>query len=517
MKKKMIMIMALCLLLAMGLCGCSAEEVPAPETTVVQTEATTVPTEPVTVPTEPEKIEELVLEERYQIHIEENSDHYFCYLVIYPNSYYDWFEQNTYEVDGDRITFTIEGEQCTFRRTENSLILESGRLLAHKGDTAVQVPIGTETRYKEEMKIRDGIYVLDTSEYDFTFDEVLMDIDLTEMTFTLKCFDGSVVSGTLRFEEDKLVCSHETGEMWFRIVDTIRGNQGTLELYSTTVSYAKGGSTPTDQLMICPQTDIRLEYTFVYVDNQDKEIPAAPDVVSLDSYKYLYEEWYSFSTAITDEQGETVYVQLRIWHYPMGKIWGFQRASQSIEIDYQENSDGSITFSQGGKQWNFHWEGDALCFDGGSQLIADNGVSEKESYYRKAEVPVGAIFDIQFSSYVYDALYILPGKTLEECYTAIQLDTKNQYVKIQCWDGRVLNGPFTYGDEYCNYIVFKCEVPDYTGMGTRTVQIDLMPHGHALCIRNPWMMSICPDGLSESNYFYLFPVQGVTPQEAIEE
>ena len=121
MKKRMMTV--LCVVLAMCLWGCSAEEVPAPETTVVQTEATTVPTEPVTVPTEPEKIEELVFEERYQILVEENSNYYTCPLVIYPNSCFDWFNQNTYEVDGDRITFAIEGEQCTFRRTENSLIL----------------------------------------------------------------------------------------------------------------------------------------------------------------------------------------------------------------------------------------------------------------------------------------------------------------------------------------------------------------------------------------------------------
>ena len=513
MKKKMIMIMALCLLLAMCLWGYSAEEVPAPETTVVQTEATTVPTEPVTVPTEPEKIEELVFEERYQILVEENSNYYTCPLVIYPNSCFDWFNQNTYEVDGDRITFAIEGEQCTFRRTENSLILESGRLLAHKGDTAVQVPIGTETRYKEEMKIRDGIYVLDTSEYDFTFDEVLMDIDLTEMTFTLKCFDGSVVSGILSFEEDKLVCSHETGEIWFRIVDTIRGNQGTLELYSTTVSYAKGGSTPADQLMICPQTDIRLEYTFVYADDRDEEIIADPDIVPLDSYKHAYREYYSFYGEIED-QGETVSCGLGIYFYPMQEKWSFSFSAKSIEVDYAENPDGTITLSHNGKHWNFRWEGDDLYFDGGDTLIADNGVEPKESYYRKMEVPVGAALYHRNTDYVYDALYILPANTLEECYAAIQLDTKNQWIKSQCYDGKVLRGPYTIG-ENGTYLQCQFEIPDY--VGTRTAYINLSPSGHVLGVGNQWMLNIGPGDPNSYDYFYFFPVQGVTPQEAIEE
>lgn len=498
------------LILLLSLWGCAVKEAPAPETAVVQTEAATMPTEPA--PTEPEEIKELVVEERYSILIEENDTYYSGGVVIFPESNFYWSEQSTYSVDGDKITIDIEGERCTFRRTENSLVLESGKLFARKGDDAVEVPLGTETRHKEEYKLRDGIYVLDTSEYDFTFDDVIMDIDLTEMTFTLRCFDGHVVSGSLGFEEDKLVCTYEGGKMMFRINDTIMGNEGELSLSSTTVSYATGGSVVSDELMFCPQTGIRLQYTFIYAEDREEEIITASEIVPLDSYKHLYMEYYSFGGEIED-QGETESCGIGIYYYPMQDKWAFSVSARQIEVDYTENADGTITFSNNGKHWNFRREGGDLYFDGGDVLVADNGVETKESYYRKMDVPVDAAFYLRNTDYVYDALYILPGKTLEECYAAIQLDTKNQYVKIQCYDGKVLRGPFTYGDEYCNYIVFECEIPDYVGM--RETQIDLRPSGHALAVSNQWMLNIGPGEMGDN--FYFFPVQGVTPQEIIEE
>ena len=114
---------------------------------------------------------------------------------------------------------------------------------------------------------------------------------------------------------------------------------------------------------------------------------------------------------------------------------------------------------------------------------------------------------------MYDALYILPGKNLEECYAAIQLDTKNQYIKIQCWDGKVLRGPYTFIDNYNLYCNF--EIPDYAGI--RTAYITLTPNDHALGVSNGWMLNIGPGGLNGYDRFYFFPVQGVTPQEFMEE
>ena len=129
------------------------------------------------------------------------------------------------------------------------------------------------------------------------------------------------------------------------------------------------------------------------------------------------------------------------------------------------------------------------------------------------DVPVGTTFYLSNTDYVYDALYILPGSTLEECYAAIQLDTKNQWIKIQCWDGNVLRGPYTFIDNYNLYCNF--EVPDY--VGTRTAYISLHPSGHALGVGNQWMLNIGPGEMNSYDYFYFFPVQGVTPQETIEE
>lgn len=381
---------------------------------------------------------------------------------------------------------------------------------------AVTVPTEpTETEAKHNVEL----FELDTSEYDFTFEKVLLRIDWTDMTFALKCFDGSVVTGTVEKDSSKILLQHENG----RMILQSGVHNGKLVFENTGYNYTDTGDYELDQLMVCPQLGSYLKYHFIYAEDQTQDIIADPDVVPLDDYKHLYNEAFSFEERIPGKEDPTKYdpCMLYIRNYPLAGKWEFQYHTKSnygsVEVSAVENPDGSICFSQGGKQWNFHREGDYIIFDGGSTLMAGNWNGIKEREYLEMEVPVGTVFRTFGEKYVYDALYILPGKTLEECYTAIQLDTKNQWVKIQCWDGKVLRGPFTYGDEYCNYIVFNCEVPDYTGMGTRTVQIDLMPNDHALCIRNPWMMSICPDGLSESNYFYLFPVQGVTPQETIEE
>ena len=369
-------------------------------------------------------------------------------------------------------------------------------------------PMETEAKHNTEL------YELDTSEYDFTFEKVLLQFDWTDMTFALKCFDGSVVTGTVEKDKYNIICTHENG----RLMLTKYLHNGKQVLGNTNYSYDKECYYAVDQLMFCPQIDSVFSCRFVRAEDRDQEIIAAPDAVPLDGYKRLYNEAFSFEERIPGKEDPAKYDPciLYIRNYPLAGKWEFQYHTKanygSVEVSAVENPDGSICFSEGGKQWNFHREEDSVVFDGGSPLVAGNwnGIQERE--YLEMEVPVGTEFRTFGIDYVYDALYILPGKTLEECYTAIQLDTKNQWVKIQCWDGQVLRGPFTYGDEYCNYIVFNCEVPDFRGMGTRTVQIDLRPNGHALCISNPWMMNICPDGLSETNSFYLFPVQGVTPQ-----
>ena len=505
MKKKISAV--ICGALLLTLWGCGAKPESAPEPAAAQTEAVTMPTQPA--PTEPEEIKELVMTESFNFRIQEGDKFYTRYIIFNPYSrFYETYSGliddrffGMYSLDDEgRLVMEIEGKPCVFSRTENGLRLESGNFSASSDFGSVEMTAGTESTSHNESILRAGIHVLDTSEYDVAFDEVIMNLDLTEMTFTLKCFDGSVISGTLGFEEDKLVCSHEGGAMWFYLFSNANG----YHLTSTKSNYEKG-SIVLDQLMICPQTDSSLLYRFLYADNQEQEIIADPDIVPLDSYKHEYTKYYSFLGEI-DDQGERIGCGFEIYYYPIQDKWEFHASSRGIEVDCTENPDGTITFSHNGKHWNFHREGDDLYFDGGDTLIADNGVEPKESYYRKMDVPVGAAIYLRNTDYVYDALYILPGSTLEECYAAIQLDTKNQLIKIQCWDGKVLQGSFTYGDEYSNDIVFECEIPDY--VGTRTAHITLRPSGHALGVSNQWMLNIGPGDLY-SKPFYFFPVQGV--------
>lgn len=372
-------------------------------------------------------------------------------------------------------------------------------------------PTPPETEAKHNIEL----YELDTSEYDFTFEKVLLKIDWTDMTFALKCFDGSVVTGTVEKDGHYIICTYDGGQVILQ--QGVRN--GKAGLHQTNYIYETGLYFLTDQLMFCPQTDAYMDYSFLRAEDQKQEITVGPEREPLDSYKHLYKETFRFYTPAIGKDGQQDQpgYHFFIQHYPLAEKWEFQLYTKphtrSVEVEATENPDGSILFSLDGKEWNFHRKGDNLCFDGGSSLIVGNWMDVTGQNYFEMELPEGSVLNRTVNnSYVYDALYVLPGSTLEECYTAIQLDTKNQWVKIQCWDGQVLRGPFTYGDEYCNYIVFNCEVPDFRGMGTRTVQIDLRPNGHALCISNPWMMSICPDGLSETNSFYLFPVQGVIPQ-----
>lgn len=379
---------------------------------------------------------------------------------------------------------------------------------------AVTVP--TETMPTEpEHNIE--IYELDTRNYSFSFEKVLLQIDWTDMTFALKCFDGSVVTGTVERKPDNIICTYEGG----RMILSQCLHDGKLVWSNRNFIHGEDRYYAVDQRMFCPQTDMVFSCEFVLAEDQGQEVAADPEADALDRYKHLYCEAFSFQAYVPGKEDPAKYdpCTLSIRHYPLADKWEFQNATKSdygsVTVTAVEDPDGSIVFSYGGKQWKFHREEDFLVYDGGSPLVAGNWYGIKEREYLEMELPASTKFRPFGEDYVYDALYILPGSTLEECYTAIQLDTKNQYVKIQCWDGSVLRGPFTYGDEYCDYLVFRCEVPDY--VGTRTVQIDLMPGDHALCIRNPWMMSICPEAMGEGNYFYLFPVQGVTPQETLDE
>ena len=372
-------------------------------------------------------------------------------------------------------------------------------------DSTEPVPTETEAAHIIEL------YELDTSEYDFTFGKVLLRFDWTDMTFALKCFDSSVVTGTVERKQDTIICIHEDGCLMLKqYIHNGERVLGSMNYDAETDRYLD-----VDQLMFCPQTDVVFSYRFIRAEDQEQPIIANSDAAPLDDYKNVFVEKYYFHDVI-EEQGERIGCSMTIYHFPMQDKWSFVFESRQTDVEHTENPDGTITFFHKGRQWNFHLEGDTLCFDGGDPLIADNGIDPKggnKENYRKIDITAGDAFYLQNTNYVYDALYILPGKNLEECYAAIQLDTKNQYIKIQCWDGKVLRGPYTFIDNYNLYCNF--EIPDYAGI--RTAYITLTPNDHALGVSNGWMLNIGPGGLNGYDRFYFFPVQGVTPQEFMEE
>lgn len=367
----------------------------------------------------------------------------------------------------------------------------------------VTVPAETEPKHHIE------IYELDTSEYDFSFEKVLLKFDWTDMTFVLKCFDGSVVTGTVKQGEHEIICTHEGGRM---ILSRYMHNEKQV-LGDMNFSYDAGRAYATDQLMFCPQTGYGLIYRFLYAEDQKQEIIADPDVIPLDSYKHLYKRSYEYRCHVTKEDGDKLCV-FNIHHYPLEGKWEFADASDAEEVTIEENPDGSIVFSHGGKQWNFHREGEDLYYDEGNALIA-TGYDANTQTYSKAEVPVGAVFHIYEEDYLYDGLYILPYKTLDEIYASIQIDTQNQYLWINCYDGKLLEGHYLYEG---NYIRFPVAINDPM-FGLQMIDVTLFPGEHGLSVYNKgvrdiWEILIGPGETSDS--FHFFPVQGVEYQKLSE-
>lgn len=366
-------------------------------------------------------------------------------------------------------------------------------------------PAPTETDAKHNVEI----YELDTSEYNYSFEKVLLRFDWTDMTFALKCFDGSVVTGTVEKGEREIICIHEGGRM---ILSEYYHNEKQV-LGDMSFSYDAGRAYVTDQLMFCPQTDSGLIYRFLRAENQQQEITADPDADQLDSYKNLYKRSYEFRCYVTQKDDERLCV-LNIHHYPLEGKWVFADASDTEAVAMEEKPDGGIVFSQGGNQWNFHLEGEDLYYDGGSSLIA-TGYDVNTQTYCTAEVPEGALFCAYEEDYLYDGLYILPYETLEETYASVQIDTKNQYLWINCYDGNHLEGHYT---DKGDYLQFPFEVVD-PYFGTQIENVELHPNEHSLHVWNKgqkdvWELLIGPGEISDS--FYFFPVQGVEYQDLSE-
>lgn len=381
-------------------------------------------------------------------------------------------------------------------------------------ETAAPATVATDPPTETTLPPHDTeLYELDTSEYHFTFGKVLLRFDWTDMTFALKCFDGSVITGILERRGDSILCIHEGG----RMILSSYFHEGKQVLGNTNHVWDEDRYYTVDQRMICPPVDYGTDYRFVLAEDQNQEITAGEEVLSLEGYKYVYSEMFSFQAYAPGKDDPDQYdpCALYIYHYPLAEKWVFQHYTRaiggSVEVDGAEDPDGRIVFTRDGKQWNFHREGDSLIFDGGSTLVIGNGVSVAGRPYVEMELPVGTEFRTHGENYIYDGLYILPANSLEDCYAAIRLDIPNQRLTIRCWDGNILSGPFTYGDEYSDNIAFACEYPDY--VGTRKSIIYLIPYGHGLNVGNQWMLSIGPEGMTQSNRFTFVPVEGGPLQE----
>lgn len=476
----------ICFALLLSLCACSAPGTGASGETAsapVQAESEPVPAEPVT---------ELVVEALYYCSVEENASHYACNISIFPfdglcriyNPYGDSLRGTCSVDDAGNLLLDVGGEICTFSRKESSLVLESGTLYAYSENGSAEIGAGAEFTLSQEIKLYDGIYVLDTSEYAFSFDEVLLDVDLTDMRLTLRCFDGNVVSGSLGFEEGYLVCSYPGGRLSFSVND----NTGGASLHSVT-----SGATASDQLMFCPQTDGSPYHKFFYAKDRTDELTVDPDLTPLDSRKQLMQETFIFQTGVESSQGEEVQCSLYIRHYPLTNTWEFQKEWQSTKVNGTENPDGSITLSLDGQSWRFHREDGCLFFDGGSALTANNWPVEGETLV-EVQLEPGAAFYNSKNSYIYDATYILPGASAEEPKAAVRLDPETQRVLIQCADGTLLEGPYVYSGTTITCL-----------FGLEDIRVNLFPSGHALLVTNPWNLTIFPD--SEGGNTYFFPTQ----------
>lgn len=506
------------LLLVLCMCfltACGAETPPITETTIPElTNAIPETAEPApseTAPVEVENVKDLLIAEEYYFIAYEEDIPYQRYLTLYPNSRFysaGWAGDSscgTYVLDEEgRIVMEIGGELCVFKKTDHTLVLESGSFAIFSDSGSINAEPGKVSRDRYTSLLKDGIYELNLSGSDYTFVKVLLDIDLTKMAFTLKCFDGSVVTGSLSFEENLLICTHEGGTMRLRVTNP----PGTVSLEKTRGS-AEKGAVSTDQLMFYPPADGVMNYSFRYAKDQAQEIVSDPKVVPLDSYKHLFRRIYQFRCPET-EGSNGLRCVFNIYHYPLEGKWAFEGATMRTDVAVEENPGGSIVFSLNGKLWNFHRDGQYLCYDGGSPLIAGIWNVDTEKML-EAAVPEGAMFHVYEENHVYDALYILPNGSLDTAYASIQLDTKNQLLKIHCYDGTVLEGAYTYEEDYTRFPV------EVMGLwGPETANVALFPQEHALSVRNEgvrdqWKLLIGPGEISDT--FDFLPITGIQPCE----
>lgn len=511
MKKCLSLFLVLTMLLS--LCACGAEpEVPAtepaPQAASVTQASTEAPEEPVT---------ELVFSESYHFRYEEDSRIFDLYLSLYPlnaQCYISTHKGNTsiiafsgrYTEENGLIVVDDGIEQLQLRRGEEGLTLEKGSLTAYCGGVWTEEHIytdyegeplpkevgpGAEFQRPNTLFLRDGIYVMDDSEYEQDFDEVLIDIDLTNMTFALKCYDGYVVTGDLEFESgyhgSDLICRYDDGALAFSIYDLWVRNDDGSEENVTVLSSTSTSTVPEGQLMYCPPEGNYLD-KFYFDPERDDEIVADPDVVSLDSRKTLTYERFYFSQNVDPGNSSDSY-GLGIYHFVLPDVWNFQSNSRSVQVEAVETDDGRITFSHEGKTWNFHRENGTIVFDGGDPLIIPN--EYVDGYHPKQEMELipGTPFRYSDFSYLYDTLYIIPSWN-GGYESALRIDRENQRLVFLCQDGSRVESPYYWEDD-----AICCVTADST--------MRIYPRGHALSVHVPWGINIASSDSQSGSLEYI--------------
>lgn len=522
MKKCLSLLLVLTMLLSLCACGAQEETAPVmstPEAVPVTEAPTEAPEEPVT---------ELVFSEEYSFRYEEDSRIFDLYLTLYPlssrcsitthkgNHSFAAFSGNYTEENG-LIIVDNGTEKLELRRGEEGLTLKKGSLTAYCGGVWTEEHIYTDYEGEPLPKevgpgtvfenpsngytaILDGIYVMDDSEYEQKFDEVLLDIDLTNMAFALKCYDGYVVSGDLEFEagdyQAHLICRYEGGALAFSIWDRWDRNDDGSIIHDPVLQGSSSATVPKGQLMYCPPEGNYLD-DFYFAPERDDEIVADPDVVSLDSIKTLTYEYFFFSQPVVADDYSDCY-GLGIYHFVLPDVWEFHSNSRSVVVEAVETDDGRITFSYEGKTWNFHREKGTIVFDGGDPLIIPN--EYVDGYYSKQEMELipGTPFRYSDFSYLYDTLYIIPSWN-GGYESALRIDRENQRLVFLCQDGSRVESPYYWEDD-----AICCVTADST--------MRIYPRGHALSVHVPWGINIA-SGDSQSGSLEYIPTHSTAELE----
>lgn len=440
----------------------------------------------------------LVVSEHYSYYTKdsESGKTYDATIRLYPASSSfalsegEFYYTGKYSESDGLVRLEAFGEEFCFSRGQrNQLIYESGSIKA-----AVQIVVPNEdgvssrAEWLDEYRelnpgeefnlvskdiLHDGIYVLDSSGYNFSFNEVLMDIDLSESRFRLRGYDGSVTEGDLLFEEDDLIAQTEDG----RIILTPQSyGKPSLYIYGTNAN----------QLLFYPDPNGQSYPNFVYDAQRQEELVPLEGAVSLNSLKIATDETYCIYSprlsASEEPYGERYY--FRISHDAGADTWEFgtyyDGDGRSLPVEAVEKEDGSIVFSLDGKNWSFHRENGRLIYDGGDALVLGDPNCLGFWYALDAppyELKPGTALDCEYYTALYDTVYIIPSDT-NDCgfETALRFDFETGQAVVNYRNELVLQGSFSYTDglraDLATDTVYVLPAEEYTCGFTRALHID---------------------------------------------